>query len=92
MNDASRWNPAWQLPVAQGITNCPIVYSKGKAPTANRKKGATSIVKAVSLDSLHDPLLLKTARGLDMSRGEIRLERLPDPLGIQQKRPLIAAP
>ncbi|MFM4987852.1 lytic transglycosylase, partial [Aeromonas veronii] len=49
-------------------------------------------VKAVSLDSLHDPLLLKAARGLDMSRGEIRLERLPDPLGIQQKRPLIAAP
>ncbi|MGN5075543.1 lytic transglycosylase domain-containing protein [Aeromonas veronii] len=92
MNEASRWNPAWQLPVAQGITNCPIVYSKGKAPTANRKKGATVIVKAVSLDSLHDPLLLKAARGLDMSRGEIRLERLPDPLGIQQKRPLIAAP
>ncbi|MGL4479413.1 MAG: lytic transglycosylase domain-containing protein, partial [Aeromonas veronii] len=92
MNEASRWNPAWQLPVAQGITNCPIVYSKGKAPTANQKKGATAIVKAVSLDSLHDPLLLKAARGLDMSRGEIRLERLPDPLGIQQKRPLIAAP
>ncbi len=97
MNEASRWNPAWQLPVAQGITNCPIVYSKDvyskdKAPTANRKKGATFIVKAVSLDSLHDPLLLKAAKGLDMSRGEIRLERLPDPLGIQQKRPLIAAP
>lgn len=92
MNEASRWNPAWQLPTAQGITNCPIVYSKGKAPAANQKKGATAIVKAVSLDSLHDPLLLKAARGLDMSRGEIRLERLPDPLGIEQKRPLIAVP
>ncbi|MGL5324505.1 MAG: lytic transglycosylase domain-containing protein [Aeromonas sp.] len=92
MNEASRWNPAWQLPTALGITNCPIVYSKGKAPTANLKKGATAIIKAVSLDSLHDPLLLKAARGLDMSQGGIRLERLPDPLGIQQKRPLIAVP
>lgn len=93
MNDASRWNPAWQLPVPAGITNCPVVYSKAKAPVTTPQRGnGKLIVKAVSLESLHDPLLLKTARGLDMSRGELRLERQPDPLGMTLKRPLIAVP
>jgi membrane-bound lytic murein transglycosylase D len=92
MNEANRWNPAWLLPTAQGITNCPIVYSKSKAPAASQERGATTIAKAVSLDTLHDPLLLKAAKGLDMNRGEIRLERLPDPLGIEQNRPPISVP
>ncbi|MGN4992714.1 hypothetical protein [Aeromonas sp. 97A] len=33
MNEASRWNPAWQLPMLKGSPTVPIVYSKGKAPT-----------------------------------------------------------
>ncbi|MCF3095878.1 lytic transglycosylase [Aeromonas australiensis] len=92
MNEASRWNPAWQLPTASGITNCPIVYSRTSAPSSMPTQGSTTIIKAVSLESLHDPLLLKPARGLDMSRSDLKLERLPDPLGIEQKRPLLVAP
>lgn len=89
MNEASRWNPAWQLPSAPGVTNCPIVYSRGKVTLPPTKHGSTLIQKAISLESLHDPLLLKAARGLDMSREAIRLESLPDPLGLETKRPLL---
>lgn len=89
MNEASRWNPAWQLPSAPGVINCPIVYSRGKVTLPPTKHGSTLLQKAISLESLHDPLLLKAARGLDMSREAIRLESLPDPLGLETKRPLL---
>lgn len=90
MNDASRWNPAWQLPDAQGVTNCPIVYGHSKAPSKTRPSERPMLVRAVSLESLHDPLLLQPARGLDMGRGGLSLAPLPDPLGLKQSRPLLA--
>ena len=90
MNEASRWNPAWRLPEAQGVSDCPIVYGQGKAPTDSRPSERPLLTRAVSLESLHDPLLLQPARGLDMGRGGISLERLPDPLGLEQTRPLLA--
>lgn len=87
MNEASRWNPAWQLPDAPGVTNCPIVYSRGGSPAPTRQNSKQVFYKAVSLESLHDPLLLQAARGLDMSKGSVRLEALQDPLGLETKRP-----
>lgn len=90
MNEASRWNPAWRLPEAQGVSDCPIVYGQGKAPTDSRPSERPLLARTVSLESLHDPLLLQPARGLDMGRGGISLERLPDPLGLEQTRPLLA--
>lgn len=90
MNEASRWNPAWRLPEVQGVSDCPIVYGQGKAPTDSRPNEQPMMARAVSLESLHDPLLLQPARGLDMGRGGISLERLPDPLGLEQTRPLLA--
>ncbi|MBP0603478.1 lytic transglycosylase domain-containing protein [Aeromonas sanarellii] len=90
MNDASRWNPAWRLPEAQGVSDCPIVYGGGKAPARSTPDKRPLLARAVSLESLHDPLLLRPARGLDMGRGGITLERMPDPLGLGQTRPLLA--
>ena len=90
MNEASRWNPAWRLPDAPGVSDCPIVYGQGKAPTDSQSNARPQLARAVSLESLHDPLLLQPARGLDMGRGGISLERLPDPLGLEQARPLLA--
>lgn len=90
MNEASRWNPAWQLPDAQGVSNCPIVYGRGKTPPAVRESERPLLVRAVSLESLHDPLLLQPTRGLNMSRGGLSLAPLPDPLGLEQTRPLLA--
>lgn len=87
MNEASRWNPAWQLPDAPGVTNCPIVYSRGGPPAPTRQNSKQVFYKAVSLEGLHDPLLLQAARGLDMSKGSVRLEVLQDPLGLETKRP-----
>ena len=89
MNEASRWNPAWQLPDGQGVTDCPIVYGRSKEPVSSRPTERPLLVRAVSLESLHDPLLLQPARGLDMSRGGVNLERLADPLGLDQTRPLL---
>lgn len=90
INEASRWNPAWRLPDAQSVSDCPIVYGGGKAPARSKPEGRPLLAQAVSLESLHDPLLLQPARGLDMGRGGIRLERMPDPLGLEQARPLLA--
>ncbi|MGL4715438.1 MAG: lytic transglycosylase domain-containing protein [Aeromonas sp.] len=88
MNAASFWNPAWQLPQAAGISHCPFVYSAHSKPTGpGSPTSPVMLRKAVSLESLHDPLLLGTAKGLDMERGTINLERQPDPLGLQLKRP-----
>lgn len=87
MNEASRWNPAWQLPDAPGVTNCPIVYSRGGSPAPTHQNSKQVFYKAVSLEGLHDPLLLQAARGLDMSKGSVRLEALQDPLGLETKRP-----
>ncbi len=87
MNEASRWNPAWQLPDVPGVTNCPIVYSRGGPPAPTRQNSKQVFYKAVSLEGLHDPLLLQAARGLDMSKGSVRLEVLQDPLGLETKRP-----
>ncbi len=87
MNDASRWNPAWRLPQAQGVSRCPIAYSQseGRQPGEEKlvRKGPF-IASTISLESLHDPLLLKASKGLDLGRGGIRLERLPDPLGLDR--------
>ncbi len=88
MNEASRWNPAWQLPDVQGVTNCPIVYGHSKAP-GSKQSERPLLVRAVSLESLHDPLLLQPARGLDMGPGGFNLAPLPDPLGLNQTRPLL---
>lgn len=90
MNEASRWNPAWQLPDGQGVTNCPIVYGRSQAPGGTRSSNKPLLVRAVSLESLHDPLLLQPARGLDMGPGGLSLAPLPDPLGLKQARPLLA--
>ncbi len=91
MNEASRWNPAWRLPDPREVSDCPIVYGGGKAPPAPRhQETRPQLVRAVSLENLHDPLLLLPARGLDMGRGGLTLERLPDPLGLEQARPLLA--
>lgn len=90
MNEASRWNPAWQLPDGEGVTDCPIVYGRGKAPTGTKPSERPLLVRAVSLESLHDPLLLQPARGLDLGPGSLSLAPLPDPLGLKQTRPLLA--
>ncbi len=88
MNQALRWNPAWQLPEASGIGNCPVVYRKEEKVMVAGQPVRPQERKAVSLESLHDPLLLRAARGLDMTRSEIRLLPSPDPLGMGQTRPL----
>ncbi|WP_421201411.1 lytic transglycosylase domain-containing protein [Aeromonas enteropelogenes] len=89
MSEASRWNPAWQMPHASGVTNCPIVYSHGKSPFPPSKMGRDVLQRVISLESLHDPLLLKAARGLDMSPAAIKLGPLPEPLDLKTRKPLI---
>lgn len=90
MNEASRWNPAWQLPDAPGVTKCPIVYGRGKTSPRAKPSQQPLLAHAVSLESLHDPLLLQPARGLDMGHGGLSLAPLSDPLGLKQIRPLLA--
>lgn len=91
MKEAKRWNPAWQHPDASEITNCPVIYSKGNKKNLTQNHVSIKL-KTISLESLYDPLLLKTARGLDMSRSELKQEHQPDPLGVTQTRQLIKVP
>lgn len=87
MNDASRWNPAWRLPQAQGVSRCPIAYSTsdGHQPSGHQATRGPFIASTISLESLHDPLLLQASKGLDLGQGGIRLEKMPDPLGLDRR-------
>lgn len=80
-------NPAWRS--SQGrepSPPCPILYSH--APAGPREgKSKVKVIFPVSLESLHDPLQLGTARGLDMEGqgGAWRHPVVTDPLRLHTR-------